>query len=445
LSSGSVIARRMLVAILGLFSVPAGAAAQTLRVYHIDVDQGSATLFVSPSGKTLLVDSGRNGHGPRLRAALQQAGVTRIDYFVATHYHDDHYGGIDELRTPPAIPIGHAYDRGDKAFLPASRTGSPRYQDYQNSVGQQAEALTRGMTIPLDPLLTITAIAAGGAVLGEANPPAPGQEENDMSVSLLIAFGGFRYFIAGDTETPTEAKIAARDLVTDVDVYVADHHGADNGSSQVLLDDMRPAVVVISNGNTTVYDHPRRTMLDRVQGLSPAPAVFQTNKYLHVGEPGDQGGNVPDAFIADLEATDSDGTILITVDPSTGAYVVTYRDQSHSFPIKGGLPGTVVIESLLPDPAGDDGQDEEVVLRNRSPAAVPLAGWLLRDASGKVWALAGAGTLAAGQSVTIRRAGMPMSLNNGGDTIVLLNAAGSEQDHISYGAAQPGVRIQTGH
>ena len=423
----------------------ARAGAQTLRIYHIDVDQGSATLFVSPSGNTLLVDSGRNGHGARLRAAMQQAGVTRIDYFVDTHYHDDHYGGIDELRTPPAIPIGHAYDRGDKGFLPASRISSPRYQDYQNAVGQQAEALTRGMTIPLDPLLTVTAIAAGGAVLGEANPPAPGQEENDMSVSLLITFGGFRYFIAGDTETPTEAKIAARDLVTDVDVYVADHHGADNGSSQVLLDDLRPAVVVISNGNTTVYDHPRRTMLDRLQALSPSPAVFQTNKYLHVGEPGDQGGNVPDAFIADLEATGSDGTILITVDPSTGGYLVTYRDQSHSFPIKSGLQGTVVIESLLPDPTGDDAQDEEVVLHNRSTGAVALAGWLLRDASGKVWALAGAGTLAAGQSVTIRRGGMPMSLNNGGDEIVLLDAAGAEQDHVHYTGSQPGVRIQTGH
>ena len=71
--------------------------AQTLRIYHIDVDQGDATLCVSPGGHTLLVDSGKNGHGPRIKAVMEQAGVSSIDHFVATHYHEDHYGGIDEL------------------------------------------------------------------------------------------------------------------------------------------------------------------------------------------------------------------------------------------------------------------------------------------------------------------------------------------------------------
>jgi len=62
-----------------------------------------------------------------------------------------------------------------------------------------------------------------------------------------------------------------------------------------------------------------------------------------------------------------------------------------------------------------------------------------------VWALAGLGTLNGGQSKTIRRGGMAMSLNNGGDEIVLLNAAGLEEDRFRYTASQLGVRIQTGH
>ena len=71
--------------------------AQTLRIYHIDVDQADATLIVSPSGQALLVDSGKNGHGSRIQTVMQVAGVTQIDHFVATHYHEDHYGGIDDL------------------------------------------------------------------------------------------------------------------------------------------------------------------------------------------------------------------------------------------------------------------------------------------------------------------------------------------------------------
>ncbi|MCP3872679.1 MAG: MBL fold metallo-hydrolase, partial [Desulfobacteraceae bacterium] len=66
------------------------ASASVLTIYHIDVDQGDATLFVSPSGNSLLVDSGKNGHGARIKDVMDQAGITRIDHFVCTHYHEDH-------------------------------------------------------------------------------------------------------------------------------------------------------------------------------------------------------------------------------------------------------------------------------------------------------------------------------------------------------------------
>jgi len=428
----------------GLFlGLAAAGHAQTLRIHHIDVDQGAATLFVSPGGRTLLIDSGKNGHGGRLRAVMQQAGVTRIDHFVATHYHEDHYGGIDELRSAPQITIAAAYDRGDKAFLPASRRTSPTFVDYETHVGSMADALTRGETIALDPAMTVTCISAGGAVLGEANPAAPGNDENDMSISLLITFGRFRYFVGGDIETPTEAKIADRDLVMDVDVYNADHHGAENGSSPAFLTDLRPNAIVISNGSRADYRHPRQVTLDRMTGLSPRPAIFQTNKYLPTG---DDGGNVADQFIADLEAVDADGTILITVNGAAGSYAVAYRGQSHTFPIKPRAPATsVVIASLLPDPVGDESIFEAVTLRNAGPSAVTLTGWVLRDAGGRVWALGSLGTLPAGQSATIRRNGMPLSLNNGGDEIVLLDAGGGERDRFRYTSAQEGVPIPTGH
>ncbi|HEV8598178.1 MAG TPA: lamin tail domain-containing protein [Gemmatimonadales bacterium] len=434
--------------LLFLFASPA--LSQTLRIYHIDVDQASATLFVAPSGKSLLVDAGKNGHGARLRAAMQAAGVTQIDFFVNTHYHEDHLGGIDDL-VHASVTVAKAFDRGDKCCVSTKTKNTGAYKDYLLVLGNAAEALTRGKTIPLDPLMTVTSIAAGGAVLGETNPPQPGQDENDMSVSLLITFAGFRYFIGGDTETATETKIAARDLVTDVDMYVADHHGAENGSAQGLLDDMKPNVVIISNGNRADYKHPQQSMLNRTGALVPAPVIFQTNKYLHTG---DDGGNVADEFIADLEAVDDDGTILVTVDAAAGNYQVAWRNQTRTFAVKHpaappaapvAAAATLVIADLLPDPSGSDTQDEEVTLRNKGTAAVSLAGWFLRDESGRVWALASLGTLDVGEAKTIKRGGMAMSLNNDRDEIVLLDAAGHEQDRFSYTGSQVGVRISTGH
>ncbi len=97
------------------------ADASVLRIYHIDVDQGDATLFVSPGGNSLLVDSGKNGHGDRIKDVMDLAGITRIDHFVCTHYHEDHYGGIDDLVLDHSVVVGQVYDRGDKAFVPASK------------------------------------------------------------------------------------------------------------------------------------------------------------------------------------------------------------------------------------------------------------------------------------------------------------------------------------
>jgi competence protein ComEC len=348
--------RSITLALVLLSGVAPSAVAQTLRIYHIDVDQASATLFVSPAGRTLLVDSGKNGHGARIRSALQRAGVDRIDYFVDTHYHEDHYGGIDEV-VDAGVSIGTAYDRGDKEFLPTSRLEDATYKGYDRTVGHNAEQLTRGKTIPLDPLMTVTCTNAGGVVLGESDPPQHAGEENDMSIGLLIVFGGFRYWIGGDTEEPTEAKIAAKDLVQDVDVYVADHHGADNGSSADFLADLRPSVVIISNGSNKTFRHPRASTLARMRSLTPPPTIFQLNKYLGMG---DDGGNVAAAFIADPETVDDDGTILVTVDQNAGSFTVSYGTTTQSFDVKTPAAptpgpavvsgGRVVITKLLPDP-----------------------------------------------------------------------------------------------
>jgi L-ascorbate metabolism protein UlaG (beta-lactamase superfamily) len=375
---------------------------------------------------------------------MQTAGVTQIDHFVATHYHEDHYGGIDDLTDPPAITIVNAYDRGDKAFLPGSRTSSSTYQDYDSAIGSRAKHLTRGETIPLDPLMSVTCISSGGVVLGEQDPPQHAGDENDMSISLLIQFGDFHYFVGGDIEIPTEQKIADGDLVLDVDAYQANHHGADNGSSQDFLKDLQPSVIIISNGTNRTFRHPRETVLMRMAGLESDPTIFQTNKYLNADN--DDGDNVADSFIGDLESSNADGTILLTVDQSLGSYTVSYRSESHTLPIKNRTTGPVVIESLLPNPTvGPDRLFEEVTLHNTGSTDTNLDGWFLKDESDRVWPLSGLDTMAPGSEATVRRDAMPMSLNNDGDIIRLIDPGNSEIDRFQYNSSQPGVRIQTGH
>lgn len=421
---------------LGICSIHA----QTLRIYHIDVEQGASTLIVSPGGKTLLVDAGKNGHGARVKAVLKQAGVERINHFVATHFHEDHYGGADELA--PFV-VEKAYDRGDKDELSDQDRNEDAFLKYQASVGGTAEQLTRGEIIPLDPLVTVTCVASGGIVLGEDNP-VPGEDENDKSIALQIEFGDFRFFVGGDIELTTEGKIAARDLVLDVDLYQANHHGSHTSSSQSFMDDLSPTVVIVSNGNNGVYKHPRRHTLDLLRALTPRPVVFQTNKYLKGG----LGGNVEDAYIADLESTRLDGTILVTVEQPRHKFTVSYRDAMHEFAIKArgmALISPVVIESLLPDPDLPDRDAEEVTLRNKTGAAISMTGWILKDRDNLAWSLESLGMIGASESKTIRRNGMPMSLNNNGDTIRLFGPGNQKQDEFEYSSVSAGQRISTGH
>jgi lamin tail-like protein len=159
---------------------------------------------------------------------------------------------------------------------------------------------------------------------------------------------------------------------------------------------------------------------------------------------------VPDAFIGDPETNDEDGTILITVDAAAGHYTARYgtntvRTLQIKAPVTPPPPSSasVVIESLLPNPAGADEQLEEVSLLNRGAATVAFDGWTVRDRSGLVWTLTG--PLAPGQSRTVLRNSQAMSLNNAGDEIVLLDDSGTERDRFAYAESEQNVRIATSH
>src|SRR6185436_6046553 len=107
------------------------------EIYVVDVEGGNATLFVAPSGESVLIDSGNGGaaavrDADRIMAAAKDAGVTRIDHLITTHWHGDHFGGMAELAS--RIPIRQFIDHGPNVQPAASA------DDFLNKVYPQLYA-----------------------------------------------------------------------------------------------------------------------------------------------------------------------------------------------------------------------------------------------------------------------------------------------------------------
>ena len=107
-------------------------AGKTVQIYFVDVEGGQATLFVTPSGQSLLIDTGWPAHhgrdADRIVAAAGKAGISKIDFVLLTHFHQDHAGGIMQLASK--IPIGTVIDHGENRE-PTDAATEQVWQDYQ--------------------------------------------------------------------------------------------------------------------------------------------------------------------------------------------------------------------------------------------------------------------------------------------------------------------------
>src|SRR5438094_4397894 len=180
-----------------------GSVGGAFDVYFIDVEGGQATLTVSPSGQSLLVDTGwpgfEGGDAARIAATAKAAGVKRIDYLVITHYHLDHVGGVPELAR--RIPIVHFVDHGPS--VETDKGGSELFAAYRRAQRRGRHIVVKpGDRIPVRGLDVEVLTAAGEEIraplegAGAENPYCAETKlresdpsENAQSVGILVRFG----------------------------------------------------------------------------------------------------------------------------------------------------------------------------------------------------------------------------------------------------------------
>jgi competence protein ComEC len=257
--------RSTLLGILLLLVTLPARAAKTLDIYFIDVEGGQATLIVSPSGQSLLVDTGwpdYNGRdADRILAAAKLAGVKQIDYLLVTHYHTDHVGGVPQLAE--RIPILNFIDHG-----PSVETGKDAddlFHAYERMRAKGKHILAKpGEKIPMRGLDVTILTAAGNEIskpLPGAGAPNPAcsaaalkekdPSENAQSVGILVRFGEFKMIDLGDlTWNKEHDLVCPNNRVGTVDLYLSTHHGLDQSGSPVIVNALQPRVAIMNNGAT---------------------------------------------------------------------------------------------------------------------------------------------------------------------------------------------------
>jgi competence protein ComEC len=281
---------------------------RTLDIYVIDVEGGNATLFVSPLGEALLIDAGNGGPAAardvgRIMLAAADAGLTSINNLIITHYHGDHFGGVQQLAS--RLSIWNYIDHGGNV-QPAEAADTFLNTVYPGLYAKSKRVVAKpGDRINLAGL-DFQIITSAGQVLktplkdaGKPNPfckaykpQDPDPTENAQSVGSLITFGKFRTLHLGDLTWNKEFELMCpNNPIGTVDLWMVSHHGQAISNSPVLVHAIHPRVAIMNNGT-------------RKGGQPDAMKVIQSSPGLedlwqvHFSQLSGQEYTVPGMFIA---------------------------------------------------------------------------------------------------------------------------------------------------
>ena len=286
-----------------------------LILVAIDVDQGDATLIITPDDQTILIDTGKYGMGKtNILDVFQKLGVHHLNYLFITHYDADHMGATSEIVAGPDGVLGtqddftpdHVLDRG-----PFNAPDEPAYHYYEEAVGSLRTTVQPGDNFVFGNL-KLTCVIANGATLETNSPLLDKNDENGRSLGLVLEFGSFRYFTGGDLPGGgASGNTLTRDMeslvapfIGEVDMLHVNHHGSSTSSNLFFLETLNPNVSLVSVGENNVYGHPTAATLDHLHSIQTK--IFLTHK--------GSGGFLPEAHIAD-------GSIFVLVGEN-GSYEV---------------------------------------------------------------------------------------------------------------------------
>ena len=225
-----------------------------VKVEYIDVGQADAILIENDK-KYMLIDAGNNEDGDLLVNYFKDKNITDFEYVVATHPHEDHIGGMDNIIKNFNMK---------NYYMPDCYTTTKTFEELLDALEEKNLSFE---TPDID-----SEFLLGDALFKVLYTGTDKRDLNNTSIVLRMTYKYVAFMFAGDATNTSEKKILAKDLQSDV--LKVGHHGSQYSTSDEFLDKVNPKYAIISVGTGNVYDHPKDITLNKLKGIE----VHRTDK-----------------------------------------------------------------------------------------------------------------------------------------------------------------------
>lgn len=226
-------------------------AVASMQVHFIDVGQADSILILSDD-EAMLVDAGNNEDGTYLVKYLKEQGISKLKYVIATHPHEDHIGGMDDVINNFTV---------ETVLMPDVTHTTKTFEDVLNAMNEN----DLGITIPS--VGEEYEIGKAKFVVIAPNKEMDENNLNDASIGVKLVNGNNRFIMCGDAQKSSEKEMLQSGIDLSAQVYKVSHHGSNTATTDAFLKAISPEYAIIQCGENNSYGHPHKETLHKLEQM----------------------------------------------------------------------------------------------------------------------------------------------------------------------------------
>ena len=227
-----------------------------LNILYLDVGQADSELIIYKD-KTILIDAGNRSDGELIVNGIKALGISKLDYVIGTHIHEDHLGGMSD--------IVNSFEIGEYYMPYNTTTTASYYENLLESLSDKQENINKAS---IGDRFSIDDITCEIMCVDNNDP----DDANEASIVLQINYGAQKYLFMGDAVEKNEEERNWEDI----DVLKVGHHGSDTSSSKKFLNQILPEIAIIPVGENNSYNLPKETIINRFENIGTK--IYRTDQ-----------------------------------------------------------------------------------------------------------------------------------------------------------------------